>query len=65
MSCFILNGCENGLVDKFRALFPFLEKLFDDGLRSLGFYIKPNKFHKVDWLWMVHKVEERISNWEN
>lgn len=35
-----------------------LEKLeLGEGLTYLGFYIKPNKYFKHDWFWMINKVE--------
>ena len=33
------------------------------GLKYLGFYLKPNNYRVKDWLWLLKKIEKRISNW--
>lgn len=41
----------------------FQQKELQDGLKYLGFFLKPNAYNLVDWLWLVKKVEERIIIW--
>jgi hypothetical protein len=36
-----------------KVLFPFKNVLFQDGLKYLGFNIKPNGYGKNDWTWLL------------
>jgi len=44
---------------------PFKVESLDRGLKYLGFLLKPNKYLKEDWLWLVGKIERRISSWSH
>ena len=35
----------------------------EEGLKYIGFSLKPNKYRKDDWSWLIQKVEARISVW--
>ena len=39
--------------------FPFIRVLLDDGLKYLGFSLKPNNYLKKDWVWLIKKLEKR------
>jgi hypothetical protein len=32
-------------------------------MKSLGFVIKPNDYQKIDWSWLIAKVEKKINVW--
>ena len=56
---------DEGIVRRFLTLFPFLFTPLDDGLKYLGFRLKPNCYKKEDWNWLVAKLEKRVNNWCN
>lgn len=41
--------------------FPFLTNYIDDGLKYLGFHIKPNDCRLKDWAWMIANIERCID----
>jgi hypothetical protein len=47
----------------FRQNFPFEEKRIDDGLKYMGFILKPNDYRKEDWNWLLKKLEKRLKLW--
>jgi hypothetical protein len=47
----------------FKALFPFAKKPIDEGLKYLGFHLKPNSYTKSDWNWLLAKLEKRLKSW--
>jgi hypothetical protein len=49
----------------FSSSFPFELKEIEDGLKYLGFSIKPNKYGVADWSWFVSKVERKVNLWCN
>ena len=32
----------------------------DEGLKYLGFYLKPNDYRKSNWMWLLAKLEKRL-----
>lgn len=46
-------------------LFPFQQHLMEDGLKYLGFRLKPHSYHIADWIWLVTKVEKRLKTWNH
>lgn len=43
-----------------------LEKLeIGEGLKYLGFLIKPNNYLKADWTWNIVTIESKINSWCN
>ena len=36
---------------------------FDEGLKYLGFRLKPNYYRKEDWNWILEKLEHRVNIW--
>ena len=45
--------------------FPFLRVTLDDGLKYLGFFLKPNNYLKKDWTWLIEKLEKRLLSWSH
>eukprot|EP00253_Pinus_taeda_P003007 PITA_03007 len=43
--------------------FPFISLSLADGIKYLGFRLKPNGYKIVDWLWLITKVERRLQVW--
>jgi hypothetical protein len=46
-----------------KQIFPFDVKSIEEGFKYLGFFLKPNCYSFNDWIWLLQKVEKRISNW--
>ena len=42
-------------------LFSFKVESVDSGIKYLGYFMKPNDYRIVDWLWWCKKVEAMIS----
>jgi hypothetical protein len=38
---------------------PFQVFDLDEGLKYLGFLLKPNDYRKIDWRWLIEKLEKR------
>jgi len=47
----------------YKGIFPYLENPLDDGLKYLGFHLKPNFYTKIDWNWLLAKLEKRLKSW--
>jgi hypothetical protein len=45
-------------VEVYNALYPF-----DEGIQYLGFHLKPKNYRKVDWVWLLAKLEKRLKCW--
>ena len=45
--------------------FPFNPVGLDSGLKYLGFHLKPNKYQKSDWKWLLEKLEKRLRVWSH
>jgi hypothetical protein len=51
--------------DSFDNISPFEEKTIDEGLKYLGFNLKPNDYRKEDWTWLLKKLEKRLISWSH
>jgi hypothetical protein len=49
----------------FSNLFHLVIKEIEERLKYLSFTIKPNKYGKVDWTWLVSKMERKVYHWCN
>ena len=46
-------------------LFKFQCRGLDDGVRYLGFFLKPNDYRKTDWFWLLAKIEKKLTSWSH
>jgi len=46
-----------------KTIFPFEVKYLEVGMKYLGFHLKPNCYHKLDWNWLITKLEKRLMVW--
>lgn len=46
-------------------LFNFHCQGLDDGVRYLGFFLKPNDYRKNDWFWILAKIEKKLTPWSH
>jgi hypothetical protein len=45
--------------------FPYERKTLDDGIKYLGFILKPNDYRKEDWKWLLKKMDKRLNTWSH
>jgi hypothetical protein len=45
--------------------FPFPSHDLNDGIKYLGYSLKPNNYGKVDWMWLLSRIEKRVNFWCN
>jgi hypothetical protein len=64
-STFLEAGWDDGELTLLKELMPFEVKPLDTGFKYLGFYIKPNCYSRLDWLWLEKKIEKRILSWSH
>jgi hypothetical protein len=50
-------------VELYKSTFNYEHKPFDEGMKYLGFHLKPNNYRKVDWAWLIAKLEKRLKAW--
>jgi hypothetical protein len=50
-------------IQAYQASFSFWSLDFNEGLKYLGFKLKPNCYLKIDWHWLLSKLEKRLKNW--
>eukprot|EP00253_Pinus_taeda_P014295 PITA_14295 len=48
-----------------QQLFPYYINPLDRGLKYLGFWIKPISQKIADWVWLVTKLEKRLTIWSH
>eukprot|EP00253_Pinus_taeda_P033341 PITA_33341 len=44
---------------------PFQHHHLEDGLKYLGFWLKPHCYRIGDWIWLVIKIEKRLTHWNH
>jgi hypothetical protein len=47
----------------YKSLFPFAKNPLDEGLKNLGFHLKPKSYTKSDWNWLIAKLEKILKSW--
>jgi hypothetical protein len=45
--------------------FPYERRSLEEGLKYLGFNLKPNDYRKEDWKWLLQKLDKRINAWSH
>lgn len=60
---FILHSCKDqSNLSAIREFFPFNASYFDEGLRYLGFILKPNGYGPKDWVWLEKSINRKITS---
>lgn len=57
------NGLKGQEAELITQHFPFELGELDEGLKYLGFCLKPNCYSKQNWMWLVARIEKRIKAW--
>jgi hypothetical protein len=47
----------------FKIVFPYKTLDFREGIKYLGFHLKPNDHWKSDWHWLLAKLENQLKGW--
>jgi len=50
-------------IHNYMIISPYALKDLDDGLKYLGFNMKPNNYTKADWGWLIGKLEKMLHVW--
>lgn len=61
-SIFLEFGLDPKVKDLLKSFFPFNFKDLDYGFKYMGFQLKPNNYQKLDWHWLLKKIEKRIGH---
>eukprot|EP00253_Pinus_taeda_P033651 PITA_33651 len=56
-------GCSVHEITYATQRFPFVILELNDGIKYLGFRLKPSGYKIADWLWLISKVEKRLQVW--
>jgi hypothetical protein len=62
-SCTLINKCSDAEENSFLNVLLAQKKFLEDGVKYLGFLLKPDQYRKAHWDWLIRKVESRISIW--
>lgn len=55
------SGCSPNENKYYLHRFPYTLQYLDDGLKYLGFRLKPLHYRITDWTWLVAKIERRLN----
>jgi hypothetical protein len=64
-SCMCFNNCYEAEANSFLSVIPTQRKNLVESFKYLSFYLKLDGYKKVDWGWLICKVEARIYVWMN
>jgi hypothetical protein len=62
-SIFLAQNIDSSLKQRLISSFNILFINLEEGMKYLGFCLKPNGYKIVDWNWLIEKVDKRINNW--
>ena len=62
-SFFLYNQVKEEEPELLKSMFPTEFRPLNEGFNYLGYRLKPNSYRKVDWLWILKKVESKIQHW--
>ena len=59
------NNCQEDTLTQAKELIPVSVAPLSEGLKYLGFQLKPNAYSFQDWTWLYKKINNRVSMWTN
>jgi hypothetical protein len=62
-SVFLVQNVDQTFKQSLTSVFNIKIENLDQGMKYLGFFLKPNNYRVNDWLWLLQKIEKRIGNW--
>jgi len=48
--------------DYYAPFLPYIAQDLDEGFKYLGFQLKPKYYRKVDWMWLITKLEKCLQS---
>jgi len=57
------NYLSNEELDQYKTLFPYELVDFDREIKYFVFHLNPNNYKKVDWEWLIGKLEKILKVW--
>ena len=58
-------GCTPHEIHFVLQWFPFCSMIFEEGLKYLGFHLKPSNYKIVDWTWLIANIDKRLNTWHH
>ena len=59
---YLLYSCkEQSPIDSLLSLFPFKSGICEEGVKYLGFLLKPNGYNPKDWEWLLNIITRKIT----
>lgn len=55
------TSCSQHEIQSILKIFAFAEVQLEEGLRYLGYRLKPLGYKIADWTWLIAKVEKRLN----
>jgi hypothetical protein len=62
-SIMLSNFLSREVEAKMQELFPFKFEHIDYGFKYMGYFLNLNDYNILYWMWLLKKVEDRISCW--
>jgi hypothetical protein len=60
---FIVQNIDPNLRLHLFSVFNIKIETLDQGMKYLGFPLKPNNYRVNDWMWLIKKIDKKIGNW--
>lgn len=64
-STFYHGDCDKEIIEYLTKLYNIEARPIKEGMKYLGFHLKPSYYTKVDWQWISDRYFKRIVGWEN
>lgn len=62
-SIFLHNELSDNVLEHIKGVLPFNMEPLDIGIKYLGYYLKLNNYGRVDWNWLIKKIEKKFDLW--
>jgi hypothetical protein len=62
-STMLISIIKEELLIQLDSLLPFNRKSIEEGIKYLGFKLKPCSYLVDDWMWLPKKIQARIYSW--
>jgi hypothetical protein len=59
----LVNGLHEESANELQGSLMFKKNGLDEGIKYLGFMLKPNDYDFRDWMWLYVKIQKRIMFW--
>jgi hypothetical protein len=62
-SIFLVQNIDPNLKHNLYSFFNIKTETLEQGMKYLGFSLKPNNYRVNDWMWLIKKIDKKIGNW--